>query len=205
MLPCILAATSTIIGAFLSFFLEEDLKPSVGAIHLPEEPQNIIRSPSLEDVERSGWSFTSSAWSRLRGRHSLQQPRWPLAFGPRTRQVSSGTAYGYHEPRRLRCVSTASRISSDAGPGMRSPELLTTEDLREYDHEENKRKSLVERFVLSNDDAVYLSLISGWQLLQIWKKTGIVKARVTPSRKRMNGIIMTARMILHILSIQHRP
>ena len=160
-LPCILAATSTIIGAFLSFFLEEDLKPSVGAIHLPEEPQTILRSPSQEDVERSGWSFTSSAWSRLRGRHSLQQPRWPLAFGPRTRQVSSGTAYGYHEPRRLRCVSTASRISSDAGPGMRSPELLTTEDLREYDHEENKRKSLVERFVLSNDDAV-LSLTDLW-------------------------------------------
>ena len=44
---------------------------------------------------------------------------------------------------------------------MRSPELLTTEDLREYDHEENKRKSLVERFVLSNDDAV-LSLTDLW-------------------------------------------
>lgn len=160
-LPCILAATSTIIGTFLSFFLEEDTKSSVGAIHLSDDPQNIVHSPNQEDMGQSDWSFTSSAWSRLRGRHLFQQPQWPLAFGPRTRPVSTGTAYGYHDPRRFRCASTASHVSSGAGLGIRSPELPMAEDTRDYDHEENKRKSLVERFVLANDDAV-LSITDLW-------------------------------------------
>ena len=164
-LPCMFAASSTILGAILSFFLESDAPTATGRIRLTSDHEVGHEHEHETDPNRSAWSLASSTWSRSRRSH-----HWPQAFGPRTRPISSGSAYGYQgEParahresmlRRMSVVSSAAHPSSyfavphDAG--------YHDEPNAEHDHENaNPRASLVERFVLANDDTV-LSITDLW-------------------------------------------
>lgn len=141
-LPCVLAATSTIVGTVLSLFLEDDAEHDVGPIHLDSDPNSESHVPTLDDRTpmQSGWSYASSRWSRMRHSHDLHH--WPMAFGRRTRPVSTGSAYGYGH-----------------APDLRSS-YVDVEDMPD-DDTYNKRQSLVERFVLANDDTV-LSITDLW-------------------------------------------
>jgi len=113
-LPCIVAASFTCIGAVLSLFLDTDVRPAQGPVHLETEDQ--VRSPSMSTLRR-------------------------------------GTAYGYG-----RQPSVASSFARSYLNGMpQDSNLVSDSEVRMREH----RLSLMERFVLSNDDTV-LSLTDLW-------------------------------------------
>jgi len=145
-LPCLLAGSSTIVGALLSLLLESDGSMR-GSIRLGDQPASLehadgsrIPSPG----EQSEWSLSPSYVSRGRPRH-MDATHWPQAFGPRPLS-QAGSVYDAasvrHRPASQRLHSEGSLNGRNSFFGL--------------DHDEDgPGMSILERFVLANDDAMH--------------------------------------------------
>lgn len=145
-LPCAMAAMSTATGAVLSLFLEPHAGARSGAIRLDNEDAS---TPDYEEdgeehsalFGRSDWSMSSSLRSRGR-RRTIDPLRWShLSIAHRL--STPGSAYGYHSD-----LGSTSRVGSVGPHSEMAGSADGTTDI------DAARLSLVERFVLANDDAV---------------------------------------------------
>ena len=183
-LPCIVAASFTAIGALLSLFLEPNTGPKV--VQLPDDDDEEARSaledegwrspsittPNEDDEENEEMSAYSLPHSTARGRRAA--PHGALGRNP----SNTGSVYGASPS--LRGVSNDPRgraSSSYFAPSLRrsgrtpsvgtgrpmsffAPSVADDVELSESLRRESNM-SLIERFVLANDDAL-LSVTDLW-------------------------------------------
>ncbi|WFD18929.1 hypothetical protein MCAP1_001142 [Malassezia caprae] len=144
-LPCLLAGSSTIVGALLSLWLEPDGSVR-GSIRLDDHTATLERADSVRDPspgEQSDWSVPASHMSRGRLRH-MDPTHWPQAFGPRP-VSQAGSVY---DAASVRFQPSSQLRSESSFPGRNSFFGL--------DHDEDgPGMSILERFVLANDDAMH--------------------------------------------------
>lgn len=144
-LPCLLAGSSTIVGALLSLLLEPDGSVR-GSIRLDDHTATLecadssrIPSPG----EQSDWSVPASHMSRGRSRH-MDPTHWPQAFGPRPLS-QAGSVYDAASVR----YGPTSQLRNESGFHGRN-------SFFDLDHDEDgPGMSILERFVLANDDAMH--------------------------------------------------
>lgn len=179
-LPCALAASSTALGTILSLFLEPHAGPS--GVRLPDDdaPHSVFddgwRSPSvaatpddeLDEDEAMGHSEVSgpTAPSYIsRGRMRESQ------FSRMRNPSNLGTAYGLDSMRTGPSSVRMARNRSDslARSFRRAPSMASTSRMSFFNHDAElpesqyraSNMSMLERFVLANDDAV-LSITDLW-------------------------------------------
>ncbi|WFD26075.1 hypothetical protein MNAN1_001050 [Malassezia nana] len=143
-LPCLLAAASTAVGALLSLFLEPD-GSARGTIRLDGASTTLERAESRRSPSPSGhsdWSMPASHFSRGRSRH-MDSSHWPQAFGPRPTS-QAGSVYDASSVR-FRPTSYLRRDSSWGGRN----------SLFGWEDDDGTNMSILERFVLANDDAMH--------------------------------------------------
>ncbi|WFD22526.1 hypothetical protein MEQU1_001198 [Malassezia equina] len=138
-LPCLLAGSSTIVGALLSLLLEPDGSVR-GAIRLDDhERADSARVPSPS--EQSDWSVPASHVSRGRWPHMDESQ----TLGP-SRLSQAGSVYDaasvHHRP-------VSQQLHSESSWGGRNSFFGTEDD------EFGPGMSILERFVLANDDAMH--------------------------------------------------
>lgn len=182
-LPCMVAAGVTFVGAFLSTFLGWDGGLRGGAIQLPDEkPASATATapPIAQDPDRSSISgFRSRLGSRVSnyfGRNEVSPRRGPMSIGgpstdrqslalgrTPTRQsgvVGVGSAYGYQARfpggRRYTNRSQMRKISM-ARSIARSVggETQFAPDYEDMEHAEPQHLNFAQRLLLANEDAVF--------------------------------------------------